>query len=211
VSAPAPASRAATRAASPPNVARYPERSKRRERALFIAGGVVGGLGVIGHIASSVIVGLSFTSSCQEECYEEVALIYDLAATVPMATGGALMGAGFGLRGRRQAFQDATGAPGAGRGMKRRGVLGWTLFGVGLGAYVATRSAAIACSDGCFVGVWEGGFWASAGLMTAGMILGPYSRGYRVSMRKLKTVPGVSVVPIADGRGVRGFALAGRF
>jgi hypothetical protein len=161
-----------------------------------------------------VFVGRAFVGAedCEEDCYPEISLLFDLGATVPMATGAALMGAGFGLRGRRHALEDASGRPGADKRMKRRGVLGWTLFGVGLATYAATRPAGIiACpTGGCVVGVWEGGFWASAGLMAAGLVLGPYSRGYNVAHKKL-TVRDVTVAPFSDRYGARGFSIAGRF
>src|SRR5262245_43503296 len=60
---------AADRAARKLRLARDSAKLRRREKGLFIAAGVIGGLGTVGHIVSSVFVGRAFTAPCEEDCY----------------------------------------------------------------------------------------------------------------------------------------------
>jgi len=148
-------------------------------------------------------------------------LLYGGIFVTPFLAGTfALLGGGMSLRGQWQAQQDfASGTP-AGPRLAHRKRLGWALFGAGLGLWVTSRFVGgFAClaaptrysSEVCGLAVLETGYYASAAMVTAGMLLAPYALAYerRLAPRQPKR-SSISLLPMLTPTGL-GFSASGRF
>ena len=196
----------APRAPQPPEVA-------RDGRGMVIAGGIVGGVGLLMRISFARLAGREFTEFGSPLDLGPLGIVVGPPMHHTMlATGLGLVGGGMWRRGRWAADQSMF------RGRERRARpmpgLGWGLFGAGAALWGITRVAWAACDDAeCGAATKAGGLYGGLVLASVGLPVGAWATGYRrYTERHGAPDRALSVAPTAVGISrAPGLSVAGRF
>ncbi|MEX1364694.1 MAG: hypothetical protein AB1Z98_16325 [Nannocystaceae bacterium] len=231
VSSPAPITEPAEPApiAAPPDYDPPPSRDRAlapprfRGTGLFVAAGIVGGVGagikLTGTIRAIHIVDTGGGDGCfgWGNCGFSTMMGHSVFGTPLLTIGAGLLGGGMGMLGRYRAHDELFGnAPRdkkPTRTMPLREGLGWGLFGGGVGLWAASRAiGAFACqTEACLVGTWESTFYVSGAMIAAGMVLGPYASAHRRYHKRFgKLASQLSMTPVVSPT-FSGLSLGGRF
>ena len=182
-----------------------PPAPTRTGRGMLIAAGVVGTVGAIVKISSSV--GAARNADTQSPVGTLVAGGYLYNPLIGTALGLAI--GGMARRGQVDAHAELFENTPATR--KRRFRLGWGLFGGGVGLWVITRAAGFLCStERCTANVWEAGYYGSLMGTIPGAVMGGYASGFRSYEKKFQHLANVSVSPLAHRNGW-GVSVSARF
>lgn len=127
-----------------------------------------------------------------------------LSGTSFNAAGLVMTGLASRANGQLAALDDA-----AGPRWKRRKALGWSLLGVGLGVYAASRVAPAGCfTTECAAGITIGGYTAGLAMTLVGAHVVGYAHGYGKHGRSIRISPDATT---GSGSSKFGLNLAGRF
>jgi len=213
---PAPFASGSTQSSTAPEI----QPPRYRGIGLFIAGGVIGAVGLPFKIiattsdtrlAREIDRGTYDPDVCIESCY--VGFGFNIISTPLLVTSAGLIGGGMTMHGRWAAHRDAA------RGLplldaRRTNLmigLGLGAIGAGIGAFVVSRFAmANTQSDGQWIARREIGWWAALAGIYGGSGVAGYGVGYRSARRKLDRRLQTNLVPMLTPH-VVGLGLSGRF
>jgi hypothetical protein len=170
-----------------------------------------------GAIVGRSLFGLVFLESINETQPERAPRLYAIGALVSIPAGAALaLGAiSRTLAAKSDLHRDLYVRRIGARPKTAFVAAGWTLLGVGVAGWIATRAAAPAvanrCPRGeCFVTYMETSWHASVALSTTGAMLGSYGTHYTRLARRSQRDGQLVVAPMWNAR-MRGLSLAGTF
>lgn len=200
-----------------------------RAGARLIAAGIMAATAVIGTRATFTVmnaVEANCTPDSAGDGCEDVGLVVGVrmiaadattAVLAPLSVG--LLAGGLWRSGQHLARTDlATARPLRAReALRRRQIVGWSLVASGATVWLTTTLVGwYGCGEGprasypCMLGVRDGGFFAGAALVGAGLALGPIAGGYARGLDAAGHARRVDVAPLVSAR-FTGVAVSGRF
>lgn len=197
----------------PPSVIDLPP-PRREGTGLLVAAGILGGGTLIFRSLVTAAAVSAANNPGPYSCFGCAIVLGGGIAAPFFAVSLGLLGGGMGLRGQFRAHDDLFG--GQNLPTKRiplRPKLGWGLIGGGAGLWVVTRLGGwLGCgNEACAVAILEVGSYGALGMITAGMMLGPYGAAHGRYTRQYRSVaPRVSMQPVVS-RTFAGLSLRGRF
>jgi hypothetical protein len=213
----APASSPLGSAASPPAALEVPP-PRFRGIGLFVAGGVLGAVGLPfkiiatssdSRVAREIDSGTYDPDVCVESCY--VGFLFNIVSMPLLVTSAGLLGGGLSMHGRWAAHRDATRGLTRARRTRLMTGLGVGAIGAGLATFLGTRlTLRSTTTDGQYIARRELGWWTlTAGLYAGAGLIG-FGQGYEAGRRKLPRRVQAQVAPLLSPQLV-GLGVAGRF